>query len=103
MKLILSNIFKQIRPPKNKLRYVIAFIIFAFYTFFWGESTVIKRFSYILQIKQLKKEIDYYTKQKEENLKKLDALHSDNESLEKLAREQYLMTKPNEELFIIKE
>jgi cell division protein FtsB len=30
-------------------------------------------------------------------------LHSDNESLEKLAREQYQMVKPDEELFIINE
>jgi cell division protein FtsB len=33
----------------------------------------------------------------------LNAIKSSEESLEKYAREQYLMTKPDEELFIISE
>ena len=60
-----------------------------------------KRYAYIQQINQLEREIEYYKKQREENSRKSEALHSDRESLEKFAREQFLMTKPNEDIFII--
>ncbi|MCC8145577.1 MAG: septum formation initiator family protein [Bacteroidales bacterium] len=95
------EIFHFIKSRLNK--YWIAVIFFVIITFFVGESTIAKRFSYNRQIKQLESEIEYYTKQKDENEQKLKDLHSDNESLEKLAREQYQMTKENEELFLIKD
>ncbi|MDR0866032.1 MAG: septum formation initiator family protein [Candidatus Symbiothrix sp.] len=88
----------------NLNKYWIAVIVFVFFIIFVGENTtIIDRFSYDRQIRQLETEIKYYTQQKEENAQKLKVLQSDNESLEKLAREQYQMTKPDEELFIIKE
>ncbi|BAG83604.1 MAG: hypothetical protein Pg6B_01010 [Candidatus Azobacteroides pseudotrichonymphae] len=96
-----TNIFKCIKSKLNK--YWIAFIMFTIVTFLIGDSTIFKRISYDQQISHLRSEIEFYTKQKEENSQKLKALHGDNKSLEKLAREQYLMTKANEELFIIKD
>lgn len=94
-------IFHFLKKRLNK--YWITLIFFAIVTFFIGESTIAKRISYNRQIKQLETEIDHYRKLKEENEQKLKALHSDNESLEKLAREQYQMLKEDEELFIIKD
>jgi cell division protein FtsB len=89
---------------KSKLnKYWIAVIVFVVVTFLMGESSMVNRISYDNQIRKLERDIEYYTQQKEDNTKKLEALHSDNESLERLAREQYLMVKPDEELFIIKE
>jgi cell division protein FtsB len=97
-------VLKIFNLSKNKLnKYWITAIIFISVSLFMSENTIFKGFSYRWQIHQLKEDIGYYTKQKEENLQKLNALRSDNESLEKLAREQYRMIKPNEELFIIKE
>jgi cell division protein FtsB len=100
----MKRILKILQYARSKLnKYWIAFSIFVVFTFFLGDSTIYNRIMYDRQINQLEKEIDAYTKQKEENQQKLDALRSDNESLERLAREQYQMIKPNEELFIIKE
>jgi cell division protein FtsB len=96
-----AEILQGLKSKLNK--YWIAVILFFVFTFLIGESSIFKRISYDSQISRLESEIEYYTQQKEENLRKLEALHSDNESLEKLAREQYQMIKPNEELFIIKE
>jgi len=96
-----GEIFEKYRKKVNK--YWIAVIIFVILTFFVGDSTILRRISYDQQIKQLESEIDYYTKEKEKNLEKLNAIKSSDESLEKYAREQYLMTKPNEEVFIISE
>ncbi len=97
----LIDIFNKYRCKINK--YWFAFIVFFIITFFIGDSTLQNRYVYDLKINQLEKDIELYRKQKEENLEKLKALHSDNESLEKFAREQFQMTKPDEELFIITE
>jgi len=94
------SILKWIRRKLNK--YWIACIIFIIVTFLIGDSTIFKRIAYVQQINHLKSEIKFYTKEKEKNLQKLKALY-DDKKLEKLAREQYLMTKPNEELFVIVE
>ncbi|MDR2621327.1 MAG: septum formation initiator family protein [Dysgonamonadaceae bacterium] len=95
------EILKKYRQKVNK--YWITVIVFMFLTFFMGDSTILKRISYDRQIKQLESDIEYYNKEKEQNLEKLNAIKSSEESLEKFAREQYLMTKPDEELFIISE
>jgi cell division protein FtsB len=95
------EIFEKYRHKMNK--YWVTIIIFTFITFFVGDSTVLKRISYNRQIKDLKSKIDYYAKEKEKNLEKLNAIKSGGESLEQYAREQYLMTKPDEELFLISE
>ena len=84
-------------------KYWIALIVFFVLTFVVGESTLLNRFSYNKEISRLNKEVEYYTNLKEESQQKLEALQSDNESLEKLAREQYQMKKPDEDLFIIVE
>ena len=86
----------------NLNKYWIAVLLFFVITFVFGDSAIDKRISYNNQIKQLEQEIEYFTLQKAENEQKLKDLHSDNESLERLAREQYQMLKENEELFIIK-
>jgi cell division protein FtsB len=101
----MKRLLKTLKLIGGKLnKYWIAVIVFVVFILFVGENTtIIDRISYDRQINQLEKEINYYTKQKEENLQKLNVLQSDNESLEKLAREQYQMTKPEEELFIIRE
>jgi len=95
------EILEKYRQKINK--YWIAVIIFVILMFFVGDSTILRRSDYDKQIRQLQSEIDYYTKEKEKNLEKLNAIKSSDESLEKYAREQYQMTKPDEELFIISE
>jgi cell division protein FtsB len=85
--------------PVNK--YYITILVFLVVTFCIGDSTLKKRYAYNQEINRLQNEIEYYKKQKEENTEKLYSLKSDNESLEKYAREQFHMTKPDEDLFII--
>jgi len=66
-----------------------------------GDSNLYKRYQYDETIKNLEKEIVYYKKEIEVNSKKMENLHTDKERLEQFAREEYLMKKANEELFII--
>ena len=51
----------------------------------------------------LQKEIAFYKQNIATDQAKLEALNSSLENLETFAREEYLMHKPNEEIFIINE
>ena len=56
---------------------------------------------YDRQARALKKEIRMYEQQREETLRQLEDLRVGTEELEKIAREQYLMKKENEDIFIL--
>ena len=95
------EIFQFVKSKLNK--YWIATIAGLALTFLVGEYNIFNRISYDRQINQLRSKIEYYIQQNKDNEQKLKELQIDNESLETLAREQYQMVKPDEELFIIKE
>jgi cell division protein FtsB len=100
----MKNLIEIVKKYGSKVnKYWLTAIIFVFVTFIFGDSTILDQVSYSRQIDQLESEIEYYTEEKEGNLEKLKAIQSDNESLEKFAREQYNMTKADEELFLIVE
>ena len=71
-------------------------------TFTVGDSNLYKRYTYDEKIRSLEKEIKHYQKEIEINSKKLNDLHTDKEGLERFAREEYYMKKPNEDVHIIK-
>ena len=49
----------------------------------------------------MKKDKEYFSKRIETDRKKLHELKTDNDNLEKFAREQYRMKQPDEDLYII--
>ncbi len=69
--------------------------------FFLSDSSVTKRVRYETQIRDLEAQIEYYQQQTESDMEKLHELRSNDEDLEKFARENYLMKKENEDVFII--
>lgn len=52
-------------------------------------------------IQKLEEQKDYYKERIEKDREKLIELRSDEEQLEKFAREEYLMKKDNEDVFVI--
>ena len=82
--------------------YWLVTIVFFALTFVMGDSSLYKRYSYDEKIRSLEKEIKHYQKEIEINSKKLNDLHTDKEGLERFAREEYFMKKPNEDVYIIK-
>jgi cell division protein FtsB len=82
-------------------KYHVTLSVFAAMILFFGDSTLLDRYRYNRQISKLQSEIHFYRQQIEENKAKLNVLKTDNESLERYAREQFLMTGPNEELYIV--
>ena len=81
--------------------YWLVTIVFFALTFVMGDSSLYKRYTYDEKIRSLEKEIKHYQKEIEINSKKLNDLHTDKEGLERFAREEYFMKKPNEDAYII--
>lgn len=69
--------------------------------FFFSDSNIMKRIKSDKEIRSLKNQIEFYRKKTEIDKAKLHELQSDKDNLEKFARENYLMKKENEEVFII--
>lgn len=82
--------------------YWLVTIVFFALTFVMGDSSLYKRYTCDEKIRSLEKEIKHYQKEIEINSKKLNDLHTDKEGLERFAREEYFMKKPNEDVYIIK-
>ena len=96
---LLKQLYSQYLAKINK--YGLAIIIFLIITFIIGDSNVFKRIAYDKKIRQLENEINYYQKEIEANRKKLEAIQTSQERLERFAREEYFMKKPDEDVFII--
>jgi cell division protein FtsB len=93
------DFFNKLRGKVNK--YQLTVVIFLVVTFFVGDNTLLDGINYRKKIKSIQEEVEFLKKENEDKLRQLNALQGDDESLEKFAREEYLMTKPNEELFLI--
>jgi len=95
----LKRIYHAIRPFLNK--YLITVLVFLVFIVFVDENNVIRRVEYEKKIRELKQDIRHYRKLSEESESKLKKLHSSDAELERVAREDYLMKKPNEDVFIV--
>ena len=85
---------------KNK-KYLITSIIFLFWIFFVSNPSILKILKSKKHIKKIEKEIDYYSKEISKDSTSLDKIKNDTLYMIKFARENYLMKKENEDIFII--
>ncbi len=92
---------KIFRILKNK--YVLALIVFIAWVSVFDTNNLIDRIQNIRVRNQLTKDKNYYQERIETDTKRLKELKTNNENLEKFAREQYLMKKDNEDIFVIVE
>ncbi|RZT96939.1 cell division protein FtsB [Ancylomarina subtilis] len=82
-------------------KFVISFLIFFFWIFFFDQHSIWERKEYKSKIEALSKEKDYYLYQIKKDKNRIHELKTNRENLEKFAREQYLMKKKDEDIFII--
>ena len=87
----------------RKHKYLITIAAFLVIIVFLDENSLIQRAKHQQEINTLNSEITKYRKQFEEDTEKLKELTSNPEAMEKIAREKYLMKKPNEDIFIFVE
>jgi cell division protein FtsB len=97
----LADFYKKYLAGLNK--YWLVTILFLAITFFIGDSNLYNRYRYEEKIRTLENEINRYRKEIEQNRKKIRELQTDKTGLEQFAREEYLMKKEDEDLFIIEE
>ncbi|MBN2213832.1 MAG: septum formation inhibitor [Bacteroidales bacterium] len=89
------------RILRNK--YILTSILFMIWLLFFDQNNLLDRRKYVNEYKQLLKDREYYLEKIEEDKKRLEELQTNDENLEKFAREQYLMKKDGEDIFIIRE
>ncbi len=86
---------------KNK--YLIAIGLFAAVLLFFDKNDVFSQSSRGRQLRDLEKSKQYYTDRIASERKELEQLKSNPATVEKYAREKYLMKRDNEDLFIVPE
>ena len=84
-------------------KYWIVTILFLTVTLFIGDSNLFSRYKYDERIRFLENEINRYRKELEQTKKKIQELQTDKAGLEQFAREEYLMKKEDEDIFIVEE
>lgn len=84
-------------------KYVIAIVIFVFIMLTNERYNVRTRYKNKETIEKLEYQIRFYQLETKKNKEKLQLLQSDKDNLEKFAREQYMMKKSNEDIFVVVE
>lgn len=82
-------------------RFVFTALIFLLWLLLFDQNSLSERRKLTRDYNQLLQEKEYYQKKIEEDKKRINELKTNNENLEKFAREQYLMKKDNEDIFVI--
>lgn len=83
-------------------KYVITLIIFGLVMLFAGEQGLIRRAHRARQIRELEQRRDHYTREIEQAKQEIETLQN-TDSLEKYAREHYLMHADNEDIYLVEE
>jgi len=92
---------KEIYIKLLKNKYLLTSLAFILYITIFSQNNLIERFSAIHELKKLESQKEYYLKIIKDNTEKIKELKTDQAHLEKFAREEYLMKKENEDIFII--
>ncbi len=88
-------------PPWLRNKYIITIIIFVLWLLLFDANNLLDRWRDMRIFRSLEKDKEYYIERVEEDRRKLEELRSSDENLEKFAREQYRMKKPDEDVYII--
>ena len=89
--------------PLLRNRYSLLLIVFFVWLVFFDSNNLIDRTMQLRQLHQLEQDKIFYEEKIKEDNAKVEELKSNPANLEKFAREQYLMKKDNEDIFIITE
>lgn len=80
---------------------MISLLIFYTWLFFFDQHSIWERKDNESKIEALSKEKTYYLQKIENDRNRIHELKTNRKNLEKFAREQYLMKKKNEDIFIV--
>jgi cell division protein FtsB len=83
---------------KNK--YFLTVLSLLTWLIFFDKNDFFTQRETLQKLKKLRHDRDYYAAEIEKNKRELNELKTNKESLEKFAREKYLMKKDNEDVFV---
>lgn len=92
--------FKEILRKLNN-RYIYATLAFLVVILFIDQFNLFEQIRLKRSLKDQKQQIEYYEKELSESKQYLNALQNDTATMEKVAREQYLMKRDNEVIYLI--
>ena len=92
--------FKEVLK-KFSNKYVIATLIFAALIVFIDQYNVFEQGRSYRKLRKVKKEVKYYDAEIEKEMQTLNQLKSDTALLEKVAREQHLMKRDDEVIYVL--
>lgn len=84
-------------------KYVVTIAVFAVIIVFLDENNLVRRLRFAHEESVLREEIEKYRKEYEDNTRRLKELAVDSGAIERIAREKYLMKKPNEDIYVFEE
>lgn len=85
-----------------KGKYGITFLVFTVWMLFFNDVDLIFIGKSYSELKTMEREIEYLTTENEITQEALHDISNNAESLEKFAREEYYMKKPNEDIYVVR-
>ena len=98
MKKLMTYIWSKLRT-----KYGIALSCFLLWLFFFDENSLVQHFQNKQKLVQLIEQEDYLRHKIVSDKRKIQELQTNQANLEKFAREEFLMKKENEDVFLIEE
>jgi cell division protein DivIC len=93
---------KQWTVPSLLLnKYVFTVFVFGVWMTFFDQNNFIRQYGRIDELAKARSKTKYYVTETAKANEQLSELKSDMNALEKFAREEYYMKKPNEDVFVI--
>jgi cell division protein FtsB len=87
--------------PWVKNKYVLTIAVFSIWMLFFDQNNMVDRLKMSSEIRQLEADREYYQAEITKDSTRLHELTTDKDNLEKYAREQFLMKKKNEDVFVV--
>lgn len=82
-------------------KYLLTVVGLAVWLTFFDRNDIFTQYDLRQQVLKLEKERNYYLEQITANNEAIEELHTNQKSIEKFARETYLMKRDNEDVFVI--
>lgn len=105
MKASLKKLFTNLRkgkiPAILKNKYLLVAIAFLSWMLFFDNNDIISQVQLRMKLSEYRNKKEYYEQKIAEVKKEKQELLTNQQSLEKFAREQYMMKKDDEDLFVI--
>lgn len=82
-------------------KYILAGLFFTIWLAFFDQNSMLSHLELSNEIQKIEEDIEFYESEIEKDKKIIQKLDS-KDTYERIAREKYLMKRPNEDVFVIK-